>query len=345
MSAPPPSDADPDRCTVLVVDEEPIAREVLSRFLASDYSVTLVESAEAAMAALATGPCDVLLVSSQDLPGMKGTELLEWARLHHPDVVRLFTSAYYEAVMEALVSGLADHYSPKPFKFDDLRRVLHNATERFRMERFRKELRDHLHRLHQERDRLVAARTRELEEANQSLERRVRELERLAPVDPLTSLLNRPAINGVAEAEVRRHALYGRPLSLGFIDVDHFKEVNRRFLLPGGDAALIQLARTLTRSVREVDSVGRFGGDRFLVVAPEAGRDEARILGERLCAAVEQAGAVHKDEQIALTVSIGFAVAEGGAGAGYDRMKEVGDQALDEAKWAGRNRCVVLPVG
>src|SRR5262249_23419153 len=81
-----------------------------------------------------------------------------------------------------------------------------------------------------------------------------------ALTDPLTGLLNRRAMDELARFELKRHARYPSPLSLGFVDVDHFKAVNTEHLLTGGDAVLRWLARVLTSSVREVDSVGRAGG-------------------------------------------------------------------------------------
>ena len=175
------------------------------------------------------------------------------------------------------------------------------------------------------------------------MQQHAHKLEMLALTDHLTGLLNRRAIEDVARSELRRHARYGSPLALGIIDADHFREINRRFLLPGGDAALVNLARTLTGSLRTVDSVGRIGGEEFLVVAPETTHDGAIQLAERIRKTVEEHPASYKDQTIDVTVSIGFAVVETG-NAEYDQMKHVASAALSEAKTGGRNRCVVRPV-
>src|SRR5262249_8233247 len=112
---------------------------------------------------------------------------------------------------------------------------------------------------------LLLQRGKELEDANHLLQQRSRELEMLALTDPLTGLLNRRAIDNYAGSEVKRHARYPSPLAIGVVDADHFKEINRSHLLPGGDAVLINLAQVLKGSLRTVDSVGRIGGEEFLL--------------------------------------------------------------------------------
>ena len=117
-----------------------------------------------------------------------------------------------------------------------------------------------------------------MEEANLLLQQRTRELERLALTDPLTGLFNRRAMDELARFELKRHARYPSALTLGFIDVDHFKNVNTRYLLTGGDEVLKGLARILSSTVREVDSVGRVGGEEFLVIARETGAEIGATL-------------------------------------------------------------------
>ena len=88
-------------------------------------------------------------------------------------------------------------------------------------------------------------------------------------IDPLTGLFNRRAMDGLALAELKRHARYRNPMSLGLVDVDHFKNINSTYDLVGGDEALKGLSRILTGTLREVDSVGRVGGEEFLIIARE----------------------------------------------------------------------------
>jgi diguanylate cyclase (GGDEF)-like protein len=190
----------------------------------------------------------------------------------------------------------------------------------------------------------VAERTRELEEANQLLQQRTRELERLALTDPLTGLFNRRAVDELARFELKRHARYPSPLALGFIDVDHFKRINTDYLLTGGDEVLKGLARILTGSIREVDSVGRVGGEEFLVIARETGEEGCAVLAERIRSTVANTPIEYNGRAIGITVSIGFAVAEVGVPADYPSMSEVAAAALGHAKDTGRNRWVICRV-
>jgi diguanylate cyclase (GGDEF)-like protein len=200
-----------------------------------------------------------------------------------------------------------------------------------------------LRELNQELEVRVAQRTRELEEANHELEQKNKMLEKLALTDPLTGLPNRRAMDRLAERELRRRDRYPSPLAIGLIDVDHFKEVNARYLLPGGDKVLVDLAKVLLGSLRTVDLLGRIGGEEFLVIAPETNMDGAVVLGERIRSTVEKAIFSYKDAIIPVRVSIGFAVADVEEVADYEAMKHVAAAALSQAKTTGRNRCVLFP--
>jgi diguanylate cyclase len=330
------------KCSLLVVDDEPYILPTLSALLAGSFDVITADSAEAAQQVFAGRDVDLIL-TDQRMPRMTGIQLLEWVRDHSPKTVRLLMTGYAELedAVEAINRGQVYYYLLKPWRTEELQQILRNAGEKFELERNRDQLLEELRRLNLELEKRVAERTRELEEANHLLQQRTRELEMLALTDPLTALLNRRAIDDVARSELRRHARYRSPLALGVIDADHFREINRRYLLPGGDAVLVDLARILTGSLRTVDSVGRIGGEEFLVVAPETARDGAVGLGERIRATVESHAFKYQDESIQVTVSIGFAVADAGTGADYDQMKHLASAALSEAKAAGRNRCIV----
>jgi diguanylate cyclase (GGDEF)-like protein len=173
------------------------------------------------------------------------------------------------------------------------------------------------------------------------LRRQALELECQAMTDPLTGLLNRRAIGGVAEYEVGRHTRYPAPLALGLVDVDHLKEINSRYFHPGGDQALIGLARALAGALRRADRVGRVSGDEFLVVAPQTDLAGATSLAERIRKTVETTPIKSSEgHPIALTVSVGFAVAEAGK-ADVAALRHIAALALSEAKNAGRNGSVV----
>src|SRR5262249_24992439 len=156
------------------------------------------------------------------------------------------------------------------------------------------------------------------EDAVHTLQQRSQELETLELTDPLTGLLNRRAIDDVARLEIRRHARYGNPIALGVVDIDCFREINRRYLLPGADQVLIGIAKAVISSIRAVYTVGRIGGDEFLIVAPETDLKGAQTLAKRIRATVEATQFSYKGETIPVTISVGFAVAEAGVVIEYD---------------------------
>jgi diguanylate cyclase (GGDEF)-like protein len=333
------------KCSLLVVDDEPYILPTLAALLAGTFEVLTADSAETAQQIFLARDVDLIL-TDQRMPRMTGTQLLEWVRERSPKTVRLLMTGYAELedAVEAINRGQVYHYLLKPWRTEELQQILRNAAEKFELERNRDQLLEELRQLNLDLEKRVADRTRELQEANHLLQQRTRELEMLALTDELTKLLNRRAIEDAARSELRRHARYRSPLALGIADADHFREINRQYLLPGGDAVLVNLARTLTSSLRTVDLVGRIGGEEFLVVAPETTFEGAKHLAERIRASVEGSTTRYKDQDIRVTASIGFAVVEGDRDVEFDQMKHVASAALSEAKALGRNRWVVRSV-
>jgi diguanylate cyclase (GGDEF)-like protein len=317
------------KCTLLVVDDEPYILPTLAALLANEFDVVTAASADAAQALVARQEINIIL-TDQKMPGRTGVELLEWVRKHSSRTVRLLMTGYAELedAVEAINRGHVYHYLLKPWRIEELLQVLRNAAEKFLLEQSRDQLMEELKRLNQELEDRVKQRTRELET--------------LAMTDPLTGLLNRRAIDNVACNELKRQARYaGSPLAIGLLDADHFREINRLYLHTGGDEALRGLARTLLTSVRSVDFVGRIGGEEFLVVAPETHLQGASVLAERIRATVERTPIRFRGQDIAITVSLGFAVAEPGMSGDYEQMKHLAAAALGEAKALGRNRFVI----
>jgi diguanylate cyclase (GGDEF)-like protein len=164
------------------------------------------------------------------------------------------------------------------------------------------------------------------------------ETRRLANNDPLTGLQNRRRTTERLEIEIARARRYGVPLAIALCDVDHFKQVNDRFGHNVGDHVLVQVGRVLQTTLREVDLVGRWGGEEFLVVLPDTDHAGARVVGERLRAGIEGLPAFSGGPE-RVTASVGLASFDAtDSTAGFiDRA----DQALYKAKKAGRNRCEV----
>lgn len=178
-----------------------------------------------------------------------------------------------------------------------------------------------------------------------------RQIQDLALRDPLTGVLNRRALDGPMEREFKASLRYGASACLMLLDIDYFKTVNDRLGHTAGDQVLKGLAELMTDTVRDIDMVGRYGGEEFAVVLPHTTLDQAVMLGERLRRLIEDHAFGIADGVVRLTVSIGIApVQDPTVGSSIDWVNAA-DAALYEAKAQGRNRVVarspraLAPVG
>lgn len=181
--------------------------------------------------------------------------------------------------------------------------------------------------------------------------RLVADLRRASRHDALTGLLNRGAMDELLGAEARRAARLGEPFSLLMIDVDHFKSINDDQGHAAGDRALQHLATLLTAQMRDIDRVGRWGGEEFVVMMPGTRLADAAALAERLRARAEAMPL--RWEECALPVTLSVGVAQWRAGdESPAAMLLRADAALYRAKAGGRNRIElertpadVIPIG
>jgi diguanylate cyclase len=164
------------------------------------------------------------------------------------------------------------------------------------------------------------------------------ELARLASTDDLTKLANRRRMVEAIEAELIRFARYGHVFSIVLIDIDHFKSVNDRFGHGVGDKTLVALAARTTEVLRDVDTLGRWGGEEFVVILPETRFDETLHKAETLCGHVAARPLVGNH---AVTVSCG--VTSVLAGDTSNTLLQRADVALYAAKRHGRNRAEGVP--
>lgn len=143
----------------------------------------------------------------------------------------------------------------------------------------------------------------------------------------------------LAADEVARAARYGRPITVGIADLDHFKQVNDTLGHAAGDHVLKTFAALLGDTLRQTDRVCRYGGEEFAFVLPETTPEEAQLLGERLRTRLLESPPVLPDgRHLAVTFSLGLADA---SGCGLEESLARADLGLYEAKRAGRNRTVV----
>jgi len=173
------------------------------------------------------------------------------------------------------------------------------------------------------------------------LKRREDELRARALVDGLTGIANRRRLDEVLEQEWRRARRAQEPLSVAFLDVDHFKRYNDRYGHLEGDACLRRIAAVLRSLARRPgDFAARFGGEEFLCLLPRTDLDGVAALAERIRAGVLNERIPHADSGAGpwVSVSVGAACVVPGARHGPPALLGLADRMLYRAKQAGRNR-------
>ena len=179
-----------------------------------------------------------------------------------------------------------------------------------------------------------------------AMARRGAECARRATIDPLTGVKNRGAFDAAMQHAVARARRYDEPLSLLFVDADHFKQINDRHGHPTGDEVLRSLAELIASEVRATDTTARgsraplaarYGGEEFVVLLPRTPTEGAALVAERIRERAERA--IHGDSAgtpVRATVSIGVSTL--GPDEDVDGLLRRADAALYRAKAAGRNR-------
>jgi diguanylate cyclase (GGDEF)-like protein len=161
-------------------------------------------------------------------------------------------------------------------------------------------------------------------------------LRREAKRDSLTELWNHKAIMEILERELLRSERDYHPVGVIMVDVDHFKRVNDSRGHAAGDAVLRLIASGIAAMVRPYDSVGRYGGEEFLIIAPGCGLGETWELAERVRTHVARSSIMAAGAAVQVTLSLG--VATGECAADLEKVLGGADAAMYRAKAAGRNR-------
>lgn len=168
------------------------------------------------------------------------------------------------------------------------------------------------------------------------------ESDRRASIDALTGVLSRPALEEQLQAEMDVALTSGRPLSVIFFDIDHFKRINDSFGHVVGDRCLRIVALRARNRLRSQDAIGRYGGDEMLVLLPDTRLQEARAVAESLCATVNCRPLTVDGVTLDATISLG--VAELQPGDDPAALIERADSALYASKAAGRNGVSATPL-
>ena len=162
--------------------------------------------------------------------------------------------------------------------------------------------------------------------------------ERLATTDGLTGLSNRRSLDVQLRERFAEASRYRRCLSFVLIDVDHFKKVNDGHGHPAGDTVLRGVAAIVAAQARETDRAARYGGEEMALLLPETDLAGARVIAERLRAAIEASSHQTEGGPLRVTVSLGVATFPSAGLETPEQLLEAADQALYRAKQGGRNR-------
>lgn len=295
----------PSNQTILIVDDEPINIKALQLVLGDEHNLVFATTGEMALEMAANDPQPDLILMDIVMPGLDGFEVCERLKnnARTRDIPVVFLTARWETSEEArgLELGAVD-YIRKPFSPPIIKARIRNHLE--------------------------LKKTRDL-------------LENLSTLDGLTNIPNRRRFDEIFAHEWNRAVRNKAPLSLLFIDIDHFKNYNDCYGHLAGDDCLKAVARVLQSSLgRAADFLARFGGEEFIILLPDTRENGCRYLAEAIRSAVEKLDIEHKASPVAdhITVSIGAVTCADVTDCDRDRLLEHADRLLYQAKHEGRNR-------
>lgn len=307
---------------ILVVDDNPTNRRILVKSLGKmGYEMLEANDGFQAVDMATTHQPDLILldIMMPERDGFEACSILK-AQVATAATPIIFLTAKSESedIERAFSLGGCD-YITKPFRMSEIK------------------ARVSVHLQLQQAQNEVIERNRQLEEMSRVVAESNIELARQARIDPLTMLLNRRAWEESMTLEHDRFQRHGEVYAIVMIDVDHFKAFNDSHGHQAGDDCLRAVARCIQAASRTTDYVGRYGGEEFVVLAPETDAQAALTLAERIRKAIAELNIPHTSSLTAdlVTVSLGVAVSEPGS---WEDVLKRADGALYAAKKTGRNR-------
>jgi len=295
---------------VLVAEDDPMFRRILQSWLEDwGYDVTLAEDGGKGLQILQQKFPPQLLILDWMMPALNGLELCRMVREQNRQPYQYILLATAKDAKRDLVMGLeagADDYVTKPFDKNELRARLRAGNRILTLQH---------------------------EQMNTQEQLRFQ-----ATHDSLTGIWNRGEILDMLGRELDRANRSHSATGVLMLDIDHFKRINDTHGHLIGDEVLKEVTRRITKAVRTYDSLGRYGGEEFLVLLPGCSREQTDQGAERIRAAVDSGPILANETEVSVTISIGAAVTAGSTTA--EGMLAAADIALYRAK-IGRNRTVL----
>ena len=304
---------------ILVVDDNEDNIEIINARLSSrGFQIETATNGQEALDKVRENPPHLLLLDVM-MPLMDGHEVSRRIKndeqLPFIPIILVTARGDTQDKVEGLDAG-ADDYLTKPINFPELEARVRSMLRI-------KRLQD------------------ELDEKNRELETANRKLRQLSITDGLTELFNHRHVHELLHEEWERIRRTGDPLAVAMLDLDHFKQVNDTYGHPTGDVILYETAQILRETAREIDMVGRYGGEEFIAILPESDEEAGAQFAERVRERIESH--VYRDgaTTVRMTVSCGVAAsAHPGVDTPDDLIKHA-DEALYTAKESGRNQVVL----
>jgi diguanylate cyclase (GGDEF)-like protein len=313
---PPPT----RRFRVLVVDDDPDSVDLMARWLAMEgYQVQTASSGAEALQRIGSDRPDLVLLDLL-IPPPDGLAVIRAAKRDREmstiPIVVMTVKRDVKSKIEALKTG-ADDFIVKPFHFDELDAVMRASLKKRYL-------------------------YTSLERANRQLRDANEKLLKLSVTDDRTNLLNDRYLRRRLAEEFKRARRYGAPLSVMMIDLDHFKQVNDKYGHDCGDQILAEFAKILVENAREIDIVGRYGGEEFLMILPNTDGIRAAVVAERVRKAAEEHVYRHREFMVRITVSIGLASIPANQAVRTETdLVRAADEALYRAKQTTRNKVIL----
>jgi two-component system cell cycle response regulator len=295
---------------ILIAEDDPVSRRTLQSFLAKwGYEVLAASNGTEAFGILNAADAPALAVLDWMMPGMEGPEICREIRKQagrkYTYVLLLTARSEKEDLLKGLAAG-ADDYLTKPFDAQELRARLHVGQRILDLQH-----------------NLLAA---------------TEELRFRATHDMLTGVSNRASVLDALKSERARQVRDGGSFGVILADLDHFKGVNDTHGHLAGDSVLKEAARRMKICVRPYDTVGRYGGEEFLIIVPTGDAHGTATLAERIRKTIAAEDVAADSGPIPVTASFGVAVSTECEPLDTKELLRLADEALYQAKARGRNR-------